>query len=289
LAGPRKDRDPDQIGQRNIGGGVNLYSPAREIELGRDLARDVERTASIIEDPVVSEYVNRIVQNLTLNSDSRFSCSIKIVRSDEANAFALPGGFIYVNTGLIRAVENEAELASALAHEIAHVAARHYTRRATWEELATYSGIPLVFIGGVPAYVIHQAITFGTPLLLQKTSRSAELQADALGLQYVYKSGYDPLAFIDFFERVEFTRNSNPGVFIRLLSIHPGPQTRVRAAQKQIQRDFLPHAEYVLQTSEFLAIKARLAAIERGDKMPRPIRGSTAPDRPPVLKRCDCP
>lgn len=285
--GDRKERDPDQIGRRKVGGGVNFYSRAHELELGRDLARDVEREAQMIDDPVVSEYVNRIGQNLVNNSDAQFSVTIKVIRSADVNAFALPGGFVYVNSALIRTAATEAELAGALAHEIAHVAARHYTREESLRDIFSLASIPLIFVGGLPAFAIQRGLEIAGPLASRKFSRAAEGQADLLGVQYLYSAGYDPLALIDFLERVSLNEKSNPGVFTAMLSVHPAIPSRIRALQKEIDRDLRPREQYLFQTSEFVKIQERLTAIEGGNyvrwRFPRsPVDGS---DTRPVLKR----
>jgi predicted Zn-dependent protease len=251
------------------------------------MARDVEREVHIVEDPVLAEYVNRIGQNLVRNSDAHFLFTVKIIRSEEVNAFALPGGYVYVTTGLIRAAETEAELAGALSHEIAHVAARHYTHRASLEQIVGVASIPLLFIGGWPGFAIQHGVELAAPLAFRKQSRSSEAQADQLGLQYLYQTGYDPTAFIDFCERMAQQESSHPGIFVRLLAVHPGVQSRIRAAQKQLQNDFAPRSRYLIQTSEFESVKQRLTAIEKGTVVPRPRHRTEEPDTPPVLRRPD--
>lgn len=285
FSSTRKDRDPEQAGQRDVGKGVNLYSQDRELGLGRDLARDVERTVHIVEDPVVAEYVNRIAQNLARNSDSRFLFTVKIIRSDEVNAFALPGGFLFVTTGLLLAIDNEAELASALSHEIAHVAARHYTNQASWAQIAGVASVPLVFVGGWPGFALQRGMEVATPLALRKYSRMAESQADELGLQYLYRTGYDPVAFVDFFERLARQEKGHPGLFTQLTSLHPGMQSRIRAAQKQMQNDLVARPRYLIQTSEFEAVKERLAKIEKHVVVPWPRCRPEGPDERPILRR----
>jgi predicted Zn-dependent protease len=285
--GDRKERDPDQIGRRNVGGGVNFYSRARETELGKDLARDVERESQLIDDPVVSEYINRIGQNLVNNSDAQFTVSIKVIRSEDVNAFALPGGYVFVDSALIRNAATEAELAGALAHEIAHVAARHYTREESLKDLFSVASIPLIFVGGVPAFAVQRGLEIASPLAARKFSRAAEGQADMLGVQYLYRAGYDPLALVDFLERISPCQKSTTGPFAGLLSMHPAVASRIRALQKEIQRDLRPREQYVFQTSEFLKIQERLAEIEGGKVMPwrfprSPVDGS---ETRPVLRR----
>src|SRR3989304_7718362 len=197
--------DVEAIGNRDVGKGLNFYSLEREMALGKSLAQEVERSAKLIDDPVVSEYINRVGQNLVRNSDARVPFTIKVIDSDAVNAFALPGGFFYVNSGLILRAESEAELAGVMAHEIAHVAARHSTKRETKGQLAQLATIPLILLGpgGWAGSGIYQGLNFAIPLTFLKFSRGDENEADYLGLQYMYKTGYDPNAFVSFFEKVQ--------------------------------------------------------------------------------------
>jgi predicted Zn-dependent protease len=246
----------------NPGNGINVYSLEREVELGRKMAADVERQASLLDDPVVVEYVNRISQNLVRNSDARVPFTVKVVDSHEINAFALPGGFLFVNTGMILRTHSEAELAGVLAHEIAHVAARHGTKQATRKEIVNYVSMPLVLAGGWLGYSLRQLVGLAVPMGFTQFTRGMERQADTLGLQYLYRSGYDPLAFVDFFERMGSLEKSRPGLVTRMFSSHPLTADRIRSAQRQIQRHLEPRASYVVDTSEFENIRARLAQLE---------------------------
>ncbi len=254
--------DPDQIGNRDVGKGLNFYSLDKEIALGKQMAQEVERQAKIIEDPVVAEYVNRVGQNLVRNSDAKVPFTIKVLDSDEVNAFALPGGFFFVNSGLILKADNEAELAGVMAHEIAHVAARHGTRQASRGELAQYASLPLIFMGGWTGYALYEAAGAAIPLGFLKFSRQFESEADMLGLQYMYKAGYDPTAFVDFFEKIETLEKTKPGTLSRVFPTHPLTEDRITAAQKNIQEMLKARPEYVLNTSEFMDVKARLAMLE---------------------------
>jgi len=260
------EKDPDKIGDRNVSGKVNFYSIEKEIALGKQLASEVERQAKIINDPVVSEYVNRIGQNLVRNSDAKVPFTIKVIDSEEVNAFALPGGFFFVNSGLILKADNEAELAGVMAHEIAHVAARHGTRQATRGEIAQLGMIPLVFMGGWTGYGLYQAASVLVPVTFLKFSRGFESEADMLGLEYMYKAGYDPEAFVDFFEKVETLEKRKPGTMAKVFSTHPMTDDRIRAAQKNIQELLKAKPEYVLTTSEFNDVKARLMAMHNRRK-----------------------
>lgn len=273
------EKDPDQIGNRNVGGGVNFYSLEKEIALGKQLAAQVERQAKIINDPVIAEYVNRVGQNLVRNSDAKVPFTIKVIDSDEVNAFALPGGFFFVNSGLIMKADNEAELAGVMAHEIAHVAARHGTKQATRGEIAQLGMLPLIFMGGWTGYGIYQAASVLVPVGFLKFSRAMESEADMLGLEYMYKTGYDPEAFVDFFEKIETLEKRKPGTIAKVFSTHPMTDDRIRAAQKNIQEYLKARPEYVVNTSEFNDVKARLLAMHNRRKF-----DNADPNRP-TLRR----
>src|SRR6184192_3128268 len=222
-----KEKDPEEIGNRDVGKGVNFYSIEKEIGLGKQMAQEVERQAKIVNDPIIAEYVNRIGQNLVRNSDAKVPFTIKVVDAEEINAFALPGGFFFVQSGLILKADTEAELAGVMAHEIAHVAARHGTRQATRGEIAQLATIPLIFMGGAAAYGIYQAAGLLVPMSFLHFSREFEAEADYLGVQYMYKSGYDPTAFVDFFEKVETLEKRKPGTVSKLFASHPPTESRI--------------------------------------------------------------
>jgi beta-barrel assembly-enhancing protease len=227
----------------------------------------VERQAKIINDPIVAEYVNRVGQNLVRNSDAKVPFTIKVIDSEEVNAFALPGGFFFVNSGLIMKADNEAELAGVMAHEIGHVAARHGTRQATRGEIAQLGMIPLIFMGGWTGYGIYQAASVLVPVGFLKFSRAMESEADLLGLEYMYKAGYDPTAFVDFFEKIETLEKRKPGTMAKVFSTHPPTDARIQAAQKNIQEYLKAKPEYVLTTSEFNDVRARLMAMHNKRKI----------------------
>jgi predicted Zn-dependent protease len=259
--------DTDAIGDRNVACKVNFYSIEKEIALGKGLAQEVERQAKIINDPVIAEYVNRLGQNLVRNSDAKVPFTIKVIDGEEVNAFALPGGFFFVYSGLILKADSEAELAGVMAHEIAHVAARHGTCQATKGEIAQLGTIPLVMLGGWVGYGIYQGASILIPMGFLQFSRQYEKQADYLGLQYMYKAGYDPTAFVDFFEKIETMEKRKPGTMAKVFSTHPMTEDRIVASQKEIATILKAKPEYVVTTSEFNDVKGRLMAMHNVRKM----------------------
>lgn len=270
CAADKKEKDPDEIGNRDVGKGVNFYSIEKEIALGKQLAQQVERQAKIIDDPVIAEYVNRLGQNLVRNSDAKVPFTIKVIDTEEVNAFALPGGFFFVNSGLILKADTEAELAGVMAHEIGHVAARHGTRQATRGEIAQLATIPLIFMGGWTGYGIRQAASVAIPIGFLSFSRGMEAEADLLGLEYMYKSGYDPVAFVDFFEKIQSLEKKKPGTMSKVFSTHPPTEDRIAIAQKHIQQLLKERPEYVVTTSEFNDVKTRLMAMHNKRKIDSP-------------------
>jgi predicted Zn-dependent protease len=262
-------KDVDAIGNRKVGGrGMgDWYSLETEIKIGKQYSMQVEQSVKLVQDPVVNEYVNRIGQNLVRNSDAQVPFTIKVIDSDEVNAFALPGGFFYVNSGLILAADEEAEMAGVMAHEIAHVAARHGMRqmtRANWAQIGT---LPLIFIGGGIGYGIYEAAGIGLPLTFMKFQRNFEAEADYLGLQYMYKTGYDPQAFISFFEKIQAKEKKKPGTLAKAFASHPQTPDRIEKSQQEIATILPAKAQYVVSTSEFDDVKSRLAIIENRHKV----------------------
>src|SRR5712691_4826916 len=262
--------DVDAIGNRKGVGGRGLgnwYSYEKEIAMGKEYAQQIESSVKLIQDPVVTEYVNRVGQNLVRNSDAKVPFTIKVIDSDDINAMALPGGFFYVNSGLIMAADEEAELAGVMAHEIAHVAARHASRQMTRGQWANLGTIPLIFVGGGIGYAVRSAAGFGLPMTFLTFQRGFEAEADYLGLQYMYKSGYDPNAFISFFEKVQAKEKKKPGTLAKAFSTHPQTPDRISKSQEEIGRILPARAQYVVTTSEFDTVKSRLAALENRRKV----------------------
>lgn len=261
--------DVDAIGNRKVGGrGMgDWYSLETEIRMGKQYSMQVENSVKMVQDPVVTEYVNRIGQNLVRNSDAQVPFTIKVIDSDEINAFALPGGFFYVNSGLILAADEEAELAGVMAHEIAHVAARHGMRQMTRANWANIGTIPLIFVGGGIGYAVYEAAGLGLPLTFMKFQRSFEAEADYLGLQYMYKTGYDPQAFISFFEKIQAKEKKKPGTLAKAFASHPQTPDRIEKSQQEIATILPAKVQYIVSTSEFDDVKSRLSTIENRHKV----------------------
>src|SRR5215813_1186482 len=259
----KKNADVENIGNRNINkGSINFISLDKEIAMGRQLAAEIERQVKLIDDPTINEYVNRVGQNLVRNSDAKVPFTIKVVESDEINAFALPGGFFYVNSGLILAADDESELAGVMAHEIAHVAARHGTEQASKAELINFASIPLIFMGGVGGFALRQAAGFLIPMQFLQFSRKDESEADYLGLQYLYKTGYDPGAAVSFFEKLQAKESAKPGSVSKMFSTHPPTGDRIEMSKKNIELVLPDKEQYVVTTSEFNQVKSLLAQLE---------------------------
>jgi len=277
-----KKNDPDEIGNRDVGKGVNFYSLEKEIALGKQLAQEVERQAKVIDDPVIAEYINRVGQNLVRNSDAKVPFTIKVLDTEEVNAFALPGGFFFVNSGLILKAESESELAGVMAHEIAHVALRHGTKQATRGEIAQIGmmvasiAVPYTMVG----YGALQGANLLIPMGFLRFSRAMESEADFYGLQYMYKTGYDPVSFVDFFEKIESMEKKKPGTVAKVFSTHPMTDDRIKKAQDEIQKILPSKPEYVVNTSEFGDVRARLAMLHNHRK----IDNNEDPNRPKLRR-----
>lgn len=262
--------DIDAVGNRNIGCGRgvgNWYSVEGQVSRGRAYAQQVESQVKLINDPVITEYVNRVGQNLVRNSDAQVPFTIKVIDSDVVNAMALPGGFFYVNSGLILAADEEAEMAGVMAHEIAHVAACHYAREMTRMNLMQAMSIPLIFMGGGIGYAAYEGMGLGIPLTFLKFSRGFEAEADYLGIEYMYRAGYDPSAFVSFFEKIQAMEKKKPGTLSKAFDTHPQTPDRIEKSQDEIRKILPAKQEYVVTTSEFDDVKARLAAIENKHKV----------------------
>lgn len=262
--------DIDAVGNRNVGCGRgvgNWYTVEGQVARGRAYAQQVESQVKLISDPVITEYVNRVGQNLVRNSDAQVPFTIKVIDSDVVNAMALPGGFFYVNSGLILAADEEAEMAGVMAHEIAHVAACHYGREMTRMNLMQAMSIPLIFMGGGIGYAAYEGMGLGIPLTFLKFSRGFEAEADYLGIEYMYRSGYDPSAFVSFFEKIQAMEKKKPGTLSKAFDTHPQTPDRIEKSQDEIRKILPAKQEYIVTTSEFDDVKARLAAIENKHKV----------------------
>ncbi|HET9282380.1 MAG TPA: M48 family metallopeptidase [Candidatus Angelobacter sp.] len=298
--------DVNAIGNRNVGcnrGLFNWYSLDSQVKMGQEFAQQVEQTSHLITDPVVNEYVNRLGQNLARNSDTKLPFTIKILDVEEPNAFALPGGFMFVNAGTILMADDESELVGVMAHEIGHVAACHAARGQTRGTLASLAMIPVVIMtGGLAGIGVNEAANIGIPAAFSKFSRGFEAQADYLGVQYAYKAGYDPNGMIDFFEKLQALEKKRPGVAMKLYGDHPQTPDRIEKSQKEIGTILPPREQYIVDSSDFEQVKKRLALVMKHklqkdgtEAKPGDLRrtaGDTSPDQDkkqdddrPVIKR----
>jgi len=259
------EADVECIGNRKLGG-MDWYSIESEIRMGKQYSVQIEASVKIVTDPVINEYVNRVGQNIVRNSDCKIPFTIKVIDSDVINAFAIPGGFFYVNSGLILAADEEAELAGVMAHEIAHVCARHATRQMTKGQLANYLTLPVIFIGGPAGIAARQALGIALPMTFLKFTRGYEAQADYLGIQYMYKAGYDPNSFVTFFEKIQAQEKKKPGTMAKIFSDHPPTPDRIEKSQTEIATILPPRDQYIETTSEFNDMKARLAMLQSKHK-----------------------
>ena len=276
-----KNSNVEDIGIRDINkGNMNFTSLEKEIALGRSLATEIEKQVKLVNDPEVMEYVSRVGQNIVRNSDAKVPFTIKVIDSEEINAFALPGGFLYVNSGLITTADQESEFAGVLAHEIAHVAARHGTEQQAKATIADFARIPLVIFSGGLAQLVYNVYGLVVPLQFLQFSRGAEAEADYLGVQYMYKTGYDPTSFISYFEKVQAQEKKKPGKLSKIFSTHPPTADRIEKSQKNIATVLPDRDEYVLSTSEFDKIKAKLIAMDNARKP-----GTGEDSKRPTLKR----
>jgi beta-barrel assembly-enhancing protease len=262
--------DVDAVGNRNVGCGRgvgNWYSVEGQVAMGRRFAQQVESQVKLVNDPVVTEYVNRVGQNLVRNSDAQVPFTIKVIDSDVINAMALPGGFFYVNSGLILAADEEAEMAGVMAHEIAHVSACHAARGQTRANLLQMASIPFIFMGGGIGYAGYEASGLAGMFGILKFSRGFEAEADYLGVEYMYRAGYDPSAFVSFFEKIQAMEKKKPGTISKAFDTHPQNADRIEKSQEEIRKILPSKAQYVVTTSEFDDVKARLASIENRHKV----------------------
>jgi predicted Zn-dependent protease len=314
LPGRGRDdkKDVDEIGNRKVAH-KSIISEEKEIAIGKQYATEVERSAKMLNDPVVNEYINRVAQNVARNSDLKIPLTVKVIDSPELNAFALPGGFLYVYTGLIQAAEEEDQVAGVMAHEIAHVAARHWASQMTKMTLAQYAMIPLIFVPmSYPVYMgVAEAMNFGVPIYFLKFSRGAEAEADYLGIQYMYKAGYDPNSYVAFFGKVMEEERRVPGSMPSVFMDHPPTGDRIVKSEEEIKQILPKRDQYLVSTSEFDDVKARLQQVisnrkklKPGDsgptlrkreptdqtttqtqQTPQGTGTSSGEDQPPVLKR----
>ncbi len=280
------NENPELIGKRNINRlQVNFYSYDKEVAMGRQYAQEVDRSMKLVEDPIIVEYINKVGQNLVLHSDAKVPFTIKVIDADEINAFALPGGFFYVNKGLILAADNEAEMAGPMAHEIAHVAARHGVEQQSKGQIANIGALgAYIFLGGLGGYLLQQGLGIAIPTAFLKFSRGAENEADMLGVQYLWATGYDPHSMATFFEKLQAQEKKKPGTMARIFSTHPMVGDRIDRVNALISR-FPERSEYTINTSEFQQVKSRLISITNARATGGRGGATAETDKRPTLKR----
>jgi predicted Zn-dependent protease len=288
AATTRRHGDVENIGNRSIATRVwgifpNFISLEKEIQIGQQISTEFEQAAKLVEDPVISEYVDRVGQNIVKHSDAKVPFHIKVVDTDEVNAFAFPGGFFYINKGLLLEAENESELAGVMAHEISHVVARHATAMMSKQQILQFAQIPLLFVGGYWAQMaLQNGLGLGINLGLLGVTRESEKEADQLGIQYLWNSGYDPNSFVSFFEKLQDKEKSKPGRLSGWFRTHPYTLDRIAASLDE-QR-YLPEKEnYMVNTSEFDRVKSRLLAIDNAMKADS--QAAQVDQKKPTLKR----
>jgi predicted Zn-dependent protease len=310
LVGADKDKkkDVEAIGERRVAR-RSIISQEKEIGVGKQYANEIDHSVKMVTDPVVVEFVNRLAQNVARNSDLTIPLTVKVIDSPELNAFALPGGFLYVNSGLVLAADEEAQVAGVVAHEIAHVAARHWASQMTKATFLQYAMIPLIFTPmSYPVYMgVSTALNLGLPLTFLKFDRGAEAEADMLGLQYMYKAGYDPSAYVTFFSKIIEEDRKSPGSVPTVFASHPPTPERILKSEEEIKTILPKKEQYLVSTSEFDDVKTRLQSImslkksekkegptlrkrettDQAGTEQKPTEKGKDEDKPPVLRRRD--
>lgn len=309
-------KDVGEIGNRKVAH-KSIISEEKEIAIGKQYSTEIERSAKLLSDPVINEYVNRVAQNVARNSDLKIPLTVKVIDDPTINAFALPGGFLFVNTGLLMAAEEEDQVAGVVAHEIAHVAARHWASQMTKSTLLQFAMLPLIFVPmSYPVYMgVMQAYMQGVPMAFLKFNRGAEAEADYLGIQYMYKAGYDPNSYVAFFGKVMDEERRMPGSMPSIFMDHPPTGDRIIKSEEEIKQILPQREQYLVSTSEFDDVKGRLQQVvsnrkkmKAGDSGGPTLRkkqpteqtttqtqptaqgtgtSSSGDDQPPVLKRRD--
>jgi len=252
--------------------GANSYSLQKEAALGRQLAADFRQRTTSIDSPAVHNHLDRLGHRIAAElRDAKLPFTFSVVADDPCRTIhepaALPGGYVFVPGALFVETRNEAEFAGMLAHAMSHIAARHGTRQASRGTIANLATIPLIFMGGWAGYGARQAAGVVIPVGFLKFSRGFESEADLLGLEYMYKTGYDPTAFVDFFEKIQTLEKKKPGTMSKIFSSHPMTDDRIQTAQKNIQEILKAKPEYVVTTSEFDSVKDRLMAMHNRRKI----------------------
>jgi predicted Zn-dependent protease len=244
----------------------------RERALGEELAAEVERQSTVVSDPVIAEYIDRVAQGLVARCPTEMPIDVRVIVSDQMNAFALPGGFLFVNTALIRTADSEAELAGVLAHLIAHVQPGGLAGSSRPGQFHNYGSVPLIFMGGWSGHAYRsEAGSTAIPVGLLDAYRAAVFEADQRGVQCLAAASYDPEAFIQNLKRLQ-TSEARSGETSRRFLTHPPAAERVEKVQHAIDR-LSPRSEYLVNTSQFNEVKHRVEFLYP----PQPRRAASPP------------
>jgi predicted Zn-dependent protease len=259
-------------GPTQIKPGFNLFTKQQDVQLGQELAAQVRKQKTVVKDPAVTACVKAVGKRLTASQEAKasgFPFTFEVIADPSINAFALPGGPMFINTGLLRAVDNEAELAAVMGHEMSHVILRHGTNQASKDNfvelLAMLGGQIADSSGGMMAQLAQLGIGLGANSVVLKFSRTAESQADLMGSHLMAEAGYDPMEMAKFFEKLSAEDGSRAPQF---LSDHPNPGNRERAIEQEAAR--LPERTYGYQTGKFQQMKKALANIHEPPPKPQP-------------------
>ncbi len=240
-------------------GQFNIISISQEIKLGKQASKEVEKEMKVVNIPMVRDYINYLGNRLASHSDLKIAYHFGVIEDEEINAFSLPGGYVYVFTGLIDATENESELAGVIGHEIGHIASRHAT-----ELLSMQKGINIfasilfnvlgVRITGTQAQLANITATLG----VLHYNRSQEKEADDLGLKYMMKAGYNPYSMITFFYKLKKIHKEKPNILTKILSTHPVTDERIERIKREIENMHINEEDFITNTPQFIRIKSLL-------------------------------
>ena len=248
---------------RKLRPGFNLFSKEQDVQLGKESATEVEKKMKVVDNPELQAYIGTVGKKLTSSADAgEFPYSFKVVVDKSINAFALPGGPMYIHTGLLAAADNESQMAGVMAHEVSHVALRHGTNQASKQQMLQ---LPAMLVGqttgsgGLLGTLSQLGINLGANSVLLKFSRSAETEADLLGTRLMHNAGYNPAELANFFRKLEAEGGNQNKLVEMFMASHPNPGNRVQAVQKEAKS--LPSRSYNGETGQFRSMQALVAKV----------------------------